>query len=913
MRSRSISFLLVLILISLNVFAGTTGKISGLVTDKSTGEPLIGVNIFLEGTVFGSTTDLDGTFIILNIPPGTYTLISQYLGYAEVKMSEVKISVDFTTNINIEMQSTAIEASEAVEVVAEREVIRKDLTSSQAEVTSGDIENLPSEEFEDVLQLQAGITRDESGGFHIRGGRSSEVAFWVDGVSVTDGYDGSVAVEIENSAIQSLQVISGTFNAEYGQAMSGIINIVTKEGGDKLSGQISAYTGDYISNAKEIFVNIDDVSPSQLYDFKASLDGPVPLTRNKVRFFVNFRHNYDDGWLYGQRKYQDTGQLVQDSVLGTIRVPLAGDGKYVAMNPNKWYNGQANLTFQLTSLIKVRLKFDYENREFREFDHGYKWNPDGDLNKFQRGYNASFTYDHTLNATTFYTVKFSRYEKDFKQYVYEDPTNPRYVGVEGGDQNLFEASEFFFSKGGQKKQHFNRTTTTNIAKADLTSQITKKHLLKFGVEGRLHKIDFLDYEVIDGNEGDGQVLFTPVEPTQGNPNFTQYSFEPIEFSVYFQDKMEYEDFIVNIGLRFDYFDSRGRVLADPKDPYIYAPILTENQNLTFEQRLAKWYKDPKAKLQFSPRVGVAYPISAKGVVHFSYGHFLQIPEFQRLYQNPDFKVTRASGIDNLIGNADLDAQRTIMYEIGLQQELTQDIGIDVTGFYRDIRNWVDTSPIQQTYAVDIGYSQFINRAYANVRGITFALKKRFSHNFSANVDYTYQVAEGSASDPEDAFNAAKDNEEPVRSIVPLDWDRTNILNGNVYFGLGGFGISLLGRYESGLPYTLNPVQGSRIGANVETGLPRNGERRPTLITFDLQVYKDIFINMGGRSLKWSLFAKVFNLFDRRNEQQVFDDTGRATYTQKGDISGENVDPEAFIYPQYYTEPRRVQVGFSFGF
>ncbi|MEZ4761950.1 MAG: TonB-dependent receptor plug domain-containing protein [Calditrichia bacterium] len=173
------------------------------------------------------------------------------------------------------------------------------------------VANIPVEEFEDVLQLQAGVTRGEGGGFHIRGGRSSEVAYWVDGVSVTDAFDGSNAVEIENNAIQSLQVISGTFNAEYGQAMSGIINIVTKEGGSELTGNISAYAGDYFSNDSygatdvfdpnsndQVYLNLDDVAPSQIYNVNASLDGPIPGTKSKGRFFVNFRRFYNEGYLW---------------------------------------------------------------------------------------------------------------------------------------------------------------------------------------------------------------------------------------------------------------------------------------------------------------------------------------------------------------------------------------------------------------------------------------------------------------------------------------------------------------------------------------------------------------------------------------------------------------------------------------
>ena len=122
-----------------------------------------------------------------------------------------------------------------------------------AVVSSEDIENLPVTDVGDIIELQAGIVRDPNGGFHVRGGRSSEVSFWVDGVATTDSYDGSSGLEVENAGIQEVQVISGTFNAEYGQAMSGIVNVVTKDGGQNYEGNLDFYGGGYHSNHSDLY------------------------------------------------------------------------------------------------------------------------------------------------------------------------------------------------------------------------------------------------------------------------------------------------------------------------------------------------------------------------------------------------------------------------------------------------------------------------------------------------------------------------------------------------------------------------------------------------------------------------------------------------------------------------------------
>lgn len=248
MRIKQICITLLLISLHLAIStlqAGTTGKIAGEVIDKETGEGLPGVNVYLEGTTLGASTDLEGYYVILNVPPGTYEIVAVNIGYQDQKVLNVKVSIDFTTNLDFKMGSTIYELEEAVIIVAEREMVRKDLTSSSAVVGTEEISLMPVEEFENVLQLQAGIVTGADGSLHIRGGRSNEIAYLINGVSVTDPYSGNIAIEVENNGIQELQVISGTFNAEYGQAMSGVVEVATKEGRSNLTGFLSAYSGAY--------------------------------------------------------------------------------------------------------------------------------------------------------------------------------------------------------------------------------------------------------------------------------------------------------------------------------------------------------------------------------------------------------------------------------------------------------------------------------------------------------------------------------------------------------------------------------------------------------------------------------------------------------------------------------------------
>ena len=928
--------------------AGTTGKISGTVRDLSTGEPLMGANIIIEGTSMGAATDVDGQYIILNISPGVYDVKSMMIGYTSVRTVGIKISIDVTTALNFQLQSSVLEFEE-VTITAERKIVRKDLTSSLSIVGSDEIAEMPVEEFEDILALQAGIIIGAEGEIHIRGGRSSEISYLVDGISVTDPFSGELAIEIENNSIQELQVISGTFNAEYGQAMSGIIDIVTKEGGDILRGNISFYSGDYLSRNNNLFMNIDNINFKNVSNVQISMDGPLTLFGNKSSFFLTGRYYDTQGWLYGKRRFlpSDSSNFANwdvseddvgaDSTPNTgddgegdgsatpgepnVFVEESGDGAFVAMNPLVKISAEGKLTYRLSPSIKVSYGFFWNKIEFREYSHSFKLNPDGDYQQFKYGYTQSLIWNHTLSSKSFYTLKLSDTFFDYRRYVYQDFLDSRYVDP----KRLNDASQKAFKTGGTEMWHYSRNTRSFGGKADLTSQINNSHLVKIGLGFREHNLYFHEFEIIP-KKNDAGIVIGPFEPTPARSASianNRYRHYPVEAAVYIQDKMEFEEMIVNIGLRYDYFDANAKVPIDFRNPdnakyfmvlspqdgsvtmwreHEYGSAMGEILD-TVNVRGNKWennYRNAKPVHSLSPRVGISYPITDRGAIHFSYGHFSQIPTFEQLYDNSEFEVW--PGLSSMMGNAELKPQRTVIYEIGLQQQFSENIGIDITGFYKDIRHLLGMEIIN-TYTQDL-YARYINRDYGNVKGITLALEKRRSNNIYASVDYTYQVAEGNASDPKQVFKDAKSNKESEIQIVPLDWDQTHTLNFNVTISQpGNWGLSLIGRLGSGLPYT---PKIENVGATFE-----NSERKQPQFSFDLKAQKEFKV-MGT---VYSVYVKAYNIFDRQNEKFVYSDTGRAGYTIDPPVGvrGVNTLDEFLTRPDYYSEPRRVIFGVSIGF
>ncbi|MDZ7373776.1 MAG: TonB-dependent receptor [candidate division KSB1 bacterium] len=878
-----------------SAYAGTTGKLAGKVTDQETGEPLPGVNVIVEGTTLGAATDLEGNYLVLNLPPGVYSVRAQMIGYQPVVVSNVRISIDKTTTINFQLRRTVIELGREVTVVAERPLVQRDLTSTEAVVGSDVIQRLPVERFEDVVNLQAGVVEG-----HFRGGRLGEVVYMIDGVPVNDVYSGSYAVEVENSAIQELQVISGTFNAEYGQAMSGVVNIVTKEGSDRYEGRVEAYLGDYVSSHRRIFWNIDGWNP--VYSLQASLSGPAPLAGGKLSFFALGRYYYDEGYIYGKKVFvpSDHSDFTADdpskwvvmshgkvySFSEELARRLIEQAEAVPMSPNLRLTGQLKLTFRPRPADKLSYELLAQRQDMQYYDHRFRLNPDGNYRHFRRSSDHSLSWTHVVSDRSFFTLKAAYFDTRYRQYVYEDPFDSRYVSR----MRLQDTGANAYLSGGMQMWHFRRSTTTVLGKLDLTSQVTRQHQLKTGVEVRRHRLWLHEYEVI------------PELPERIAPittfNNNRYEHFPIEASAYVQDKMEFDYLIVNAGVRFDYFDPDGEVPVDFRQPDI-SPRLSA-----------------KPSYQLSPRFGLAYPISDRGALHLSYGHFFQIPNFQYLYVNPEFDIyplqstpsPPPNSLLNTVGNAELKPQKTVIYEIGLQQQLGQDYALDATVYYKDIRNLLGTE-VKMTLQ-GIRYGRYINRDYGQVKGFTLAFEKRHSGGIGATVDYTFQIAKGNASDPNTAFLDQQTDppRETEKQMVPLDWDRRHQVNATLSLGYPErFVISLIGRLGSGLPYTPS-------FQNIQTAV-ENSARKPLYLNFDLYAYRNLRVGKLGATV----YVRVLNLFDRLNELEVFTDTGRAGYTLAplyvGGLRprGLNTLEDYYIRPDFYSPPREVQVGFAVEF
>jgi outer membrane receptor protein involved in Fe transport len=876
--------------------SGTTGKIAGKVTDAQSKEAIPSVNIVVVGTTMGGASDIDGEYFILNIPPGTYQLRASAIGYSPVVIAAVSVTADQTTRVQFTLQPQSVEIGE-VAVTATRPIVQKDLTSTVASVGSDQLSKLPLEDVSAVVNLQAGVVEG-----HFRGGRSGEVKYLVDGVSVNDVFSGESSMEAEINSIAEIQILSGTFNAEYGEALSGVVNQITKVASDHYTGEVSAYTGGYFSSRSTLFPNIDRVDPSSLYNFQGSLSGP--LVGNALKFFVSGKYLYDAGYIYGKRVFNPkdssyfNGNDPSQSYIGAT-----GDGKYVPMNDSKRYTIQGKFSVDVGGGKDLVLNGMYQNHDYRTYDHQFRLNPDGDYTYHLKSYLGSANYTAVFSDAAFMEVSGSFFRTDYRQYVYPNPidpgdpvVDPRYVDP----ARMRDVGANAFLSGGTQNWHFNHTSTTLTGKLDFTAQISPVHQIKAGAEVKLDHLQYDDYQILVLPQNN----FQPVMPNPGDFDFNIYNNHPHKLSGYIQDKIELDYLVVNVGLRYDYFQPDGLVLINPDD---IAGLDTLAPPFP-----GQFVRKATAKQQVSPRIGLSYPISDRGAVHLSYGHFFQIPDYDVLYKNPNERISSLGNnpnfVGNVIGNADLQPQSTTMYEIGLQQELTPTMGVTVTGYYKDIRNLLALQIHLKNNSVKFG--EYINQDYGAVQGFTFSLEKRLTNGFGANLDYTFQVAKGNASDPNDAYNKASAAQPiaPNKVLVPLDWDRRHSLNVTLTFGTpDDFIASAIGRAGSGLPYTPSL-------SDQRTGL-ENSDNRPAYYNVDMYLTK--YLTLFGNA-RVSVFVKVYNLFDTANELNVFTDTGRAGYTlaltqQLAAVRGANTLAEYYTRPDYFSAPRQIIVGASFLF
>jgi outer membrane receptor protein involved in Fe transport len=1002
--------MMLILLAAVSAWAGTTGKIAGTVTDKESGEALPGVNVMIVGTTVGAATNIHGEFFIINVPPGAYTLRATLIGYGPVETKNVQVSVDLTTPIDFKLSTKTIEMG-TITVEASKPLIEKDLTASRTTISPTQLTNSAVNGIVGRANLSAGSVL---GSF--RGGRTDqgEVIYMLDGVNLSNplgesrvgrnpgsGPSTALATYVPNEAIAEAEVLTGGFSAEYPNVQSAIINMVSKDGGDRYTGKIKSETSPELILGGSSFANdhfhvpvivgndttyndatvnlakVDKYNRNRYYDMRQhefSLGGPIPISAvdipGKLAFFSSgiwtYNRSYLDQRSFGRSKSL-MGKLSYDisaskklNVSGITStnnsLPWARDEYFhftwgapayyhtypintvnnqrqtldIAYTPFSWivapghveddadtvfFRFMSQRTQDTTWLVSVS-----KGGKFLQ----YNLVPDSLLNVardqvnatgWARSYSAydmantlgkpetwsnEFVVDYTNNLSTksFYTLNYSRFLSAQRVRVYdpwdghplssaelaEQRFSPRVTALYG---STLRGNPMYISRYSQDDQ-----TVTNSLRGDFTSQVNPYNFIKLGAEAKLYNLTYNYMSVAYGN----------------NDYNSQYHDKPLQLGVYAQDKIETQGMIVNVGLRYDYFDPRTLVPFNYLQPL--NPGYNDVNNPLYGQTsdLANRLKDPvpaQKKQQVSPRVGLSFPITDKDVLHVTYGHYFQLPVFDDFYTNQAFDLR---GAFKYIGNPDLSAERTVAYEAGVEHGFNDYMKLAVTGFFKDISNLVNEKRYVDTVTSQVFWINS-NSDYARVKGFEITLSQRPWHNVQGIITYTYQIAKGRASDKTQSFLDNYYGLTPRTQDFPLDWDQRHTAKANLNWrspktwgpALGDFAVDVVYTFGSGRPYTGT--------SNVlPPNLPEiNNKRFPNSWQIDLRVDKGFEIHKGTNL---DGFVEVQNVTNKANINlnSVNNENFNVQYFEaSGNPAGQFGDPS------YWSVSRRILVGLQLEF
>jgi len=860
--------------------AATTGKIAGLVTDQETGQPLAGVTVKVLETTIGTSTDEDGDFFLINLPVGNHTVEASLIGYEAVRKTGVKVLSDLTTPMGFELKSSPIVLAQVLTVDAKRPLIQKDLTSSTEIVTREQMANLPDAiSIHDVISNTAGTVEDKDGILHMRGGRSGTISYFFDGVSVQEPFVGQAGTRIPPDALEELNITSGGITAEYGEALSGVVNALTQQGTNRFGGKLKFYDG--ATRSYDVFKGgYEKIQRNHNQSVVMNLSGPLGFNKSdRATFFWCGEYLRDNGYLPHNK------------------VELNSQTGKVALKPSN------NISIVLNGHYYQRNLQRYRHRDVNNISYDFNLKGLGKVKNTSHLLGAKIAYPTSKN--TMYFLKFSHFEAEYKlapehlfdlywdQWPgYAEDSNGTYIGTID-DYNYLPADTFFWTGFTAAQDFFpvyhHRRTKYNSIGFDILGQVNKYNQIKVGGEYRAYRLKW-----------DEKQFFNV------RPYGEKYVVNPKYAAGYIQDKIELRDMIINAGLRIDYLKADIDFWEDP---------VTKNRKIL-----------ANPKMQLSPRLGISHPITDQSVIHFNYGYYFQVPQFMYLFTN--LEANLSTGFP-LVGNPDMEPEKTVSYELGFDHMLTKDIKLDLTVYYKDLTNLATT---RQVIYAGGSFTQYTNADYGSVKGFDFTLVKMPVGYLSGKVAYTYSIAKGNASSVTEGYYDyfTRGSNAPVWPVreYPLDFDQRHTLIADLDFRVprqwqgefmgigipGAWGLNVLTKYGSGLPYTKTDEQGNRIGM-------LNQGRMPPTYRVDLKFNKDFYF-FKDNDVRFSFFTEIENLFDRRNVKNVYSNTGKSDDDGRdfdaitdpdgdGPFTAEDVN---FYYrllakdPQNYDAPRIIRWG-----
>jgi len=901
-----------------------TGKIEGRVVDAASGRPLVGAQVTILGTHFGNITNEDGYYFINNVPAGLHDIQAQYIGYQPMTVAQQRVLAGQTMDVSFRLSQSAVQI-EAIEVVGERApLVPRDQVASKNIVTGETVQDLPVDDVREVLALQPGVVdNDLVHGVSIRGGRSGEEAVYIDGVLVRNFNWGRADLQVGTNTLSEVDVLTGGFSAEYGEAQSGVINYVTRAGGRTWNGAFSFQTDEIIP--KEYSVGLNRL--------EASLGGPIwgafsffgALTAQGQRS-MNTGKLWRDVPIYVVDGVEDvvtipTGVVGSDTAYRNVVIPkfvrYDEGGRYPYTARDEYtLDGKIDFSYGAGSRVFLSGKASRSQSRDREVAHLFnQMGRTGVLNKSSAlilGWTHNFVQsaDHALALDVKLAMMKNRYVASAIDPQWQlDHASP-FMGFTFADMEFVVDDKDFpvnqqlvdnwISNTGQRTPFLNRTDLRSTQEFRLNPWGVATGFYLSGLGGdftntredQLQARVSVDWQANRYNRFKFGGDWTNIDLAAALLPWTTQNFgevwveNPTRMSAYVQDRIDLGDLVIEAGLRYDRFDPKSRF---PVVPGYFRPDEPED------------FMDAPVQAVWSPRLGVSFPVTENSTFRLSYGHFAQVPDLNEYYQgkNLEYFTYKITNTNDYFARP-LEMGKTIAFEFGFRQLLGPDFVLDISAYNKDkladvaLRKLPYNDPTRPGAVTWL--NTFTNADYGTIRGVDVRVDRRFGRLLDVMGGYSYQDARGTGTDPytyADVFARTESSAatllgqptNPAQAIRPIEENRVHNISGNFVFHVPADyeefpawarNVALTGtvRFASGLPYTRVTGVGSDYVVGPPTDLGLSGTLRYDDISTNRMPWRklvDMKISKGVEfaGMNTHLFADIRNLFDFDNWNLVF--------------------------------------------
>lgn len=858
--------------------AQSTGAVAGRVIDDSTKRSISGALVWIDGGRQGATTDTAGLYRVRDVRSGWHRVRVARIGYRSVILDSVLVRSGETAELNFALAPQAL-TIDSIVVSAEVDKVLDPLATADVQaITGAEIRRLPVTTVAEAVALSAGTV-----GESYRGGRIGESSFVLDGLGVKNQLDAStntLGIQVPTEILTEASLVTNAFSARYGQALSGIINVVTRDAGDHWSGR-AAYEGDrpmpraddhgldraVLTADGPLGYGIGFVG---VLNAQGQVDGdpvnaPAPTDPHDPRTAEPWvlPHN-------GAERLDAAGKLIIPvSPQNTIRLfGLRSAAQQFLFDPAFKYDASfapatrtvGNLYsahWQHTAAPEARHPFGSDIRIGyfnQEFIRGQPTNTPADLVGAFSGQTLHFLDENIARA---------------KDTVAAVNALPGYTAPTLSQNTPWGVPGFFLSGGSRGELDWNRYRELRF-QGDFTLAAGPTTDFNFGGEFERQHVE--TFQRVDAYAAVTGTLKDTVPPP------TASDFQPRSAALYAESQLQVQDIALTIGLRYDQFDPH---------------------NTTVGQRFG-------ARRTLSPRFAMSTVLHGATFIA-SWGHFAQAPDFQYLVNSAFDDTTRTGRFRQ--GNPDLGFETATQYEFSVRGRPTEETSVRVNGYVKRLDGLVASVPL----TVNPDSAIFGNTDFGTVKGVEVILERELRGWWGARVSYTLQNAQATSTNPflllnQITIDKQGDTITPARVQFPLDYDRRHALTvvlqahvpdslGPRIFGsriVGGFEAAVIGRYESGLPYSKTNLAGDSI-----LGLP-NSNRLPSQTQIDMLLRRPIAL-FGWRG---GVYLDVRNLLNTVNIEAVRRDVGvpnpSTAELQAMAQAAYNANPQAIPYesPRY---------------